>query len=153
MLSKFLIVLSILVLVVMIMFFLRGKSSKKGTAPGIIEGKLAKCSRKPNAVCSEFIDDKKHYVEPIDVKKVNMGQHFHKLIEAIEANGGEVIKQTDNYVAATFTSAIFRFVDDVEARLDKENGLIHLRSASREGYSDLGVNAKRIDKIKATYAA
>ena len=136
----------------MFMFIFRGKASKKGKAPGLVNGKLAKCSRKPNAVCSEFISDTSHYVEPIDVSKVNMGQHFNKVIQAIEANGGEIITKDDQYVAATFTSAIFKFVDDVEARLDKEEGMIHLRSASREGYSDLGVNAKRIAIIKSSYS-
>lgn len=134
------------------MFFLRGKASKKGKPPGIVNGKLAKCSRKPNAVCSEYISDTSHYIEPIDVSKVNMGQHFYKVIQAIEANGGEIVTKNDHYVAAIFTSTIFKFVDDVEARLDKEEGVIHLRSASREGYSDLGVNAKRIAAIKASYA-
>ncbi len=152
MLYKFLTVLFVLLLVVMVMFFLRGKASKKGKPPGIVNGKLAKCSRKPNAVCSEYISDTSHYIEPIDVSKVNMGQHFYKVIQAIEANGGEIVTKNDHYVAAIFTSTIFKFVDDVEARLDKEEGVIHLRSASREGYSDLGVNAKRIAAIKASYA-
>lgn len=152
MLKIFLVILLVLILVVMIMFFFRGKASKKGKAPGLVNGKLTKCSRKPNAVCSEFISDASHYIEPIDVSKVNMGQHFNKVIQAIEANGGEIVTKDDQYVAATFTSSIFKFVDDVEARLDKDEGVIHLRSASREGYSDLGVNAKRIATIKASYA-
>ena len=153
MFSKFLIVFFILILAVVFMFFLRSKASKKGHAPGLVNGKLAKCSRKPNAVCSEYSDHTSHYVEPIDVSKVNMGQHFNKVLKAIEANGGVIVTQDDDYVAATFTSSIFKFVDDVEARLDKEEGLIHLRSASREGYSDLGVNAKRIAAIKDSYSA
>ena len=152
MFSKFLIVVVILILAVVLMFFLRGKASKKGRAPGLVDGKLAKCSHKPNAVCSEYSDHASHYVEPIDVSKVNMGQHFHKVVKAIEATGGTIITQEDDYVAAIFTSSIFKFVDDVEARLDKEEGVIHLRSASREGYSDLGVNAKRIAAIKAAYS-
>jgi len=152
MLNKFILFLLVLILAVVFMFFVRGKASKKGQAPGIVNGKLAKCSRKPNAVCSEYIGHSSHYVEPIDVSQVNMNQHFHKLVKAIEANGGKVVIQDDQYVAATFTSAIFKFVDDVEARLDKEEGVIHLRSASREGYSDLGVNAKRIAAIKASYS-
>ena len=152
MLNKLLIVLVVLILTVVVMFFLRGRASKNGRAPGLVDGKLAKCSRKPNAVCSEYEFDTAHFVAPIDVSKVNMGQHFYKVIQAIEANGGEIVSKDDHYVAATFTSSLFKFVDDVEARLDKENSLIHLRSASREGYSDLGVNAKRIAAIKASYA-
>lgn len=140
-----------LVLVVVGMFFLRGRSSRKGRAPGLVDGKLAKCSKKPNGVCSEFPSDKSHYVEPINVDQVNMGQHFHKVAQAIIATGGKITSEKDNYISATYTSLVFRFVDDVEARLDKSAGLIHLRSASREGYSDLGVNAKRIAAIKKAY--
>ena len=134
------------------MFFFRGKASQKGQAPGIVEGKLSKCSSKPNCVCSEYSDDRAHFVEPIDVSQVNMGLHFHKVSKAIVANGGEIVKESQDYIAATFTSSLFRFVDDVEVRLDKEAKLIHLRSASREGYSDMGVNAKRIAAIKKSYA-
>jgi len=59
-----------------------------------------------------------------------------------------VVETTDTYIAATFTSKLFKFVDDFEARFDAQNNLIHLRSASREGYSDMGVNARRIAAIK-----
>jgi uncharacterized protein (DUF1499 family) len=52
---------------------------------------------------------------------------------------------------ATFTSKVFRFVDDVELRLDPQNNCIQVRSASRIGYSDLGVNRQRIDKLRALY--
>jgi uncharacterized protein (DUF1499 family) len=48
----------------------------------------------------------------------------------------------------TFSTAVFHYVDDVEVRFDKENNLIHLRSASRIGRSDFGVNRKRIERIK-----
>ena len=133
------------------MFFFRGKASQKGVAVGLVEGKLSKCSKKPNCVCSEYPNDRAHFVQPIDVSQVNMGLHFHKVSKAIVANGGVIVKESEEYIAATFTSGFFKFVDDVEVRLDKEAKLIHLRSASREGYSDLGVNAKRIEAIKASY--
>lgn len=57
----------------------------------------------------------------------------------------------DNYIRAEFVSKIFRFVDDVEFYFpDKKSKelLIHVRSASRVGYSDLGVNRKRIEQIR-----
>lgn len=52
------------------------------------------------------------------------------------------------YFAATFSSAFFGFVDDVEVRIDPQQALIHLRSASRIGYSDFGANRKRLDQLK-----
>ena len=67
--------------------------------------------------------------------------------------GGIIHQDTDSYVAATFRSNIFRFIDDFEIRLDTENKLIHIRSASRVGNSDFGANRKRIEKLKALYEA
>lgn len=58
----------------------------------------------------------------------------------------------DNYIRAEFTSAVFRFTDDVEFYFQQEQAgeiLIHIRSASRIGYSDFGVNRKRIEKIRS----
>lgn len=151
MLNKILVVILIVVVVVFVMFFFRAKTSQKGSPLGLIDGKLARCSSKPNCACTEFTEDKSHFVEPLDVSQVNMGQHFYKLAEAIKATGGDISKQTDDYISATYISGLFKFVDDVEARLDKTAGLIHVRSASREGYSDMGVNAKRVAVIKKAY--
>lgn len=151
MLNIFLIILFLLAVAVCILFIKRGKASSNNKAIGVIDGKLAPCSSKPNCVCSEFPDNASHYVEPINVKGVNTGQHFYRLRKAIEACGGKIQIDTDDYVAATFTSRIFKFVDDVEIRLDKEAQKLHIRSASREGFSDLGVNRKRVAKIIDAY--
>ena len=48
-----------------------------------------------------------------------------------------------------FTSALLRFVDDVEFVFDEDHRTIHFRSASRTGYSDLGVNRRRMEDIRA----
>ena len=58
-----------------------------------------------------------------------------------------IVSRTDRYLHATFTSRLFRFVDDVEFRVDESQGLLHFRSASRMGYSDLGVNRKRMQEF------
>lgn len=58
---------------------------------------------------------------------------------------------TADYVHAEFRSAVFRFVDDVEFLLDREEERIHFRSVSRTGYYDFGVNRKRMQEISAGY--
>lgn len=63
----------------------------------------------------------------------------------------ELIKEDENFLHFTFKSGLFGFIDDVEFYLDPQNKVIHFRSASRTGYSDLGVNRKRMDKIVALY--
>jgi uncharacterized protein (DUF1499 family) len=69
-----------------------------------------------------------------------------KLKGAIESLGKtKIITATDNYLYAEFTSALMGFVDDVEFLVDDQAKVIHVRSASRLGESDFGVNRKRIE--------
>ena len=70
---------------------------------------------------------------------------------SIKEMGGSIQAENDNYLAATFTSSIFRFVDDLEIRFDADRIMIHMRSASRVGYSDRGINKKRIEGFKILY--
>jgi uncharacterized protein (DUF1499 family) len=60
----------------------------------------------------------------------------------------EALPDGNHYLHATSTSRFFRFVDDLELLLKPEDGLILVRSASRLGHSDLGVNAKRIASLR-----
>ena len=71
----------------------------------------------------------------------------------VEELGGEVQASDDAYFAAIFRTAFFRFTDDVEFRLDTEAGLIHVRSASRAGYGDVGLNRQRVEEIRAAFAS
>jgi uncharacterized protein (DUF1499 family) len=65
--------------------------------------------------------------------------------------GGKIQEERDGYLWAMFTSRVFRFVDDVEFRMVPTDGLIHVRSGSRVGYSDLGVNRRRVEKLRARF--
>jgi uncharacterized protein (DUF1499 family) len=55
------------------------------------------------------------------------------------------------YLHAEFRSALFGFVDDVEFRMDETAGRIDVRSASRTGYFDFGVNRRRVEEIRARF--
>jgi uncharacterized protein (DUF1499 family) len=63
----------------------------------------------------------------------------------------EIVTAGTNYIHATFTSALFGFVDDVEFSFDEQNKIMNVRSASRTGYSDLGVNRKRVEEIRRRF--
>jgi uncharacterized protein (DUF1499 family) len=65
--------------------------------------------------------------------------------------GGKIQEEHDGYLWTTFTSRLFRFVDDVEFRIVSSEGLIHVRSGSRMGYSDLGVNRRRVEKLRTIF--
>jgi uncharacterized protein (DUF1499 family) len=130
------------VVFVMISFFLLGKKSQKGTAIGLVDGRLAPCSGKPNCVSSEDGTPTKFKIDPLNVNSLDTVK------TAIENIGGKVTGSQKNYLSAEFTSGVFKFVDDVEVRLDGD--MVQIRSASRVGYSDSGVNRARTEAIRAS---
>lgn len=129
-------------------FIALGFYSQSGKPGGIVEGKLTKCPDKPNCISTEFGADASHFLEPIRYSEASAAEVLQQLKQSIQQMGGEVKIEKGNYLAATFTSSIFKFVDDFEIRLDLDQKLIHLRSASRVGYSDRGVNQKRLERFK-----
>ena len=62
-----------------------------------------------------------------------------------------IMTNDPHYIHVECTSLIFRFVDDVEFLFDEDKKLIHVRSASRVGYSDLGANRKRVEAIRQQF--
>jgi uncharacterized protein (DUF1499 family) len=110
-------------------------------------GHLLACPVSPNCVVSQDADPK-HAVEPITyhVDRDTARKTLLKVLTVVPRT--EVIEQTDNYIHATSKSRIFKFVDDVEFYLPENESVIHLRSASRLGDSDLGVNRRRVEQIR-----
>ncbi|MDX8397723.1 MAG: DUF1499 domain-containing protein [Mariprofundaceae bacterium] len=107
---------------------------------------LMACPQSPNCVCSEIHsqNDATHFIQPIN----DQGDRWQHLESLIEQHGGVIIEHEPAYIYAKFTSSLFHFVDDVEFHLDQSQGLIHVRSSSRVGHSDFGVNRKRIELIR-----
>ena len=123
-------------------------TGKRPSNLGVRDGKLAPCPSTPNCVCSQS-EDAGHKIEPLTYKSTPEVA-FTQLKQAIESQPRtKIITQSPNYLYAEFTSAIMKFVDDVEFYLDEDAKVIHVRSASRLGQSDLGVNRKRIETIRA----
>jgi len=123
-----------------IVFFLLGLKSQKGKASGLSGGKLAPSGFKPNCAASESCEIPRHQIEPLNAT-------LQQAKAAVIATGGIVTSETDNYLSATYMSKVFKFVDDVELR-DAGKGVVHIRSASRVGYSDRGENKKRVERIR-----
>ena len=122
-------------------------AGKRPANIGIQSGKLAACPSSPNCV-SSFSQDAEHQIEPLAYTS-SPAEAMAKLKEAIESLGKtKIITATDNYLYAEFTSALMGFVDDVEFLEDNGAKVIHVRSASRLGQSDLGANRKRIEAIR-----
>ena len=115
------------------------------TAPrlGLQNGKLLPCPDSPNCVCSEQ--------EPglaLHLGSYGREQAWQLLQNIVAAQGGEIVKHNETYLHAKFYSKWMHFIDDFEARLDREAGLIQMRSAARSGYYDFNVNRKRIEAIR-----
>lgn len=120
-----------------------------GTRPalGLKDGRLAPCPTTPNCVSSQSID-REHAIEPLACPGDARGAMSRLAAIVTAMPRARIISATDAYLYAEFRSVIFRFVDDVEFALDRQAGVIHVRSASRLGRSDLGVNRKRIEQIR-----
>ena len=108
---------------------------------GVQDGRLTACPDSPNCV-SSFESDGEHGIQPL---QANLHQVERVLLGLVEAN---IVESRDGYLYAEFTSRLMRYVDDVEFLEDSTAGVIHVRSASRLGYSDLGANRKRIENIR-----
>ena len=140
-------IITILTAAVLVRFAMLGHNSKSGQAPGLASGTLTLCPDKPNCVCSEFTDDTTHYIAPLDYSGTPPEKAWAGILQVIEESGGEVSVANEEYIAATFSVSLFGFIDDVECRLDTSKNRIHIRSASRVGHSDLGVNKKRAETM------
>ena len=144
---------AIIAVLIVAYFIFLGQVSRSGSAPGIVGGTLAPCSAKPNCVCSENRLDDTHFIEPLALAGVPLAQAMQNLPMIVEQLGGRIEASSDNYIAASFSSSLFGFVDDVEFRADETLQVIQTRSASRVGHSDLGANRKRIESIRLRLAA
>jgi uncharacterized protein (DUF1499 family) len=114
---------------------------------GVNNGHLAACPASPNCVVSQD-GDSKHAIDPI-VYHVDRDQARETLLKVLTVvPRTEVIEQTDNYIYALSKSRIFKFIDDVEFYFPTNESVIHMRSASRIGDSDLGVNRRRLEQIR-----
>jgi uncharacterized protein (DUF1499 family) len=117
---------------------------------GVKDGKLAACPDTPNCVSSQA-DDAEHKVEALRFTSTP-GDAWARLVRVVsELPRTDIVTVDDGYLHAECKSALFRFVDDVEFALDSEQQVIHCRSASRSGHSDLGVNRGRIEAIRAAW--
>ena len=151
--KTFLIVISVILVLILVSFFVLGVLSKSGDAPGLANQKLSKCSAKPNCVNSEFKIDNKHFIAPIQIPLNSPADLLETLKKSVEEMGGTIQLINENYLAATFTSRVFKFVDDFEIRIDRTQNLLHIRAGSRVGYSDGGVNKHRVESLRKTLTA
>jgi uncharacterized protein (DUF1499 family) len=121
----------------------------------VVNGQLSSCPKRPNCVHSQAVGAA-CFIDPISTTGSE---------QVVRAQALEILKSFDrvkivvvenNYIRAEFTSRFFRFVDDLELYFPAtglDEVVIHVRSASRIGYSDFGVNRKRVERIRSRFNA
>ena len=110
--------------------------------------RLAACPDKPNCVSSRARDTK-HAVAPMRLKEgaVGVWATIRETVSGLPRC--TIVKATDRYLHATCKSRLFGFTDDLEMRLEPDTGIVDIRSAARSGYSDFGVNRKRVEGLRS----
>jgi len=126
-------------------------SACSGTRPaslGTPNASLELCPDSPNCVSSiDSKEDKEHFIQAIQfTDKATAHKALMRLIK--DNPSAAIITSTQDYIYAEYTSDLMRFVDDVEFLFDDNLNVIHVRSASRIGRSDFGVNRERIETLR-----
>ena len=109
---------------------------------GVRDGRLAPCKRSPNCVSSQADpSDREHYIAPI---RGSIGA-ARSAIESLPRT--RIMKMEGNYLYAEFRTRLLRYVDDVELYFDGQ--VLQVRSCSRLGRRDFGINRKRVEELRA----
>jgi uncharacterized protein (DUF1499 family) len=97
--------------------------------------------------------DSAHHVDALRLRG-EAAAAWQKLVQDVgEQPRTRIVTRRDDYLHAECSSPLLGFVDDLELQLIPANGSVAVRSASRLGYSDLGVNRKRVDDLRSRLRA
>jgi len=125
-------------------------SDEKPLHIGVRESKLTPCPDSPNCVSSQGSDN------ACTVAPLTYDSEAGKVIADLKVvvgsmKGVTIVSESAAYLHVEFQSDFFRFIDDVEFVVDDAAKVVHVRSASRVGYYDLGVNRRRVEKIRQAW--
>lgn len=135
-------VLAILIVLAIAIYFIVQNLTVPKTV-GLLDGKLQGCPERPNCVSCQAKDS--NYIAPLPYTDTALDQIQQYLVTTCHA---QIVQRTPTYLHAVVTSKIFRFKDDLEFLAEPERQQICVRSAARVGYSDMGVNRERVEKLR-----
>ncbi len=120
---------------------------------GVKDGKLMPCNGRYNCAITQTVDGQRPNAQPIHY--TGSKEEARALLKKIILSFARVkiVAETDNYLHATFESKFWKFIDDVEFYFSEDESVINMRSASRVGKYDLGVNKRRLTKIRKRFEA
>lgn len=122
-------------------------SGKRPLNLGASDGALALCPNNPNCVSSDA-KDPKHQIHNYTLVLVSDDTWKTVRESVLKLPRTKIVTESDGYLHAECQSALFGFVDDLELYLHPNTEVIAIRSAARLGFSDLGVNRKRVEKLR-----
>ncbi len=112
--------------------------------------RLDACPGSPNCVCSQDADEL-HRVAPLEFEG-SADQAWIALRDIVAGwSRTHIVREEPGVLRAEVRSLLFRFVDDLHLLLDEDAGVIHVRSASRVGRSDFGVNRRRVEALRVAF--
>ena len=127
---------------------------------GVLDGRLQPPSPTPNSVSSQAHLHPGHpqaayaAVEPLPLKAAGAAASLRALADVLQAMPGvTLVEQKDNYLRAQAQTRWLKFIDDLEFWIDPQQARIEVRSASRLGRKDFGVNRARLEAIRNAYLA
>lgn len=165
---KWILIVLVALLVLAVLVVLAGQMGMlAGKAPdnlGLRDGKLKPPSNSPNSVSSQTDLWPDHpqaeyaRIAPLALKGGGLAGDGPATLARIQAiveatPGAAVVKTEPGYLYATFNTRLLKYTDDVEFWLDATKGVVQVRSASRLGRKDLGVNRARVEAIRAQLAS
>ena len=125
-------------------------TTKAPPSIGLKDGQLAPLPKSPNAV-SSTTENKDRQVKSIpfrgdvEIAKKRLKDIIQRMART------KLVTEKDNYLHYEFRTMVFNFTDDVEFLFDESSEVIHVRSASRLGRSDFGVNKRRCEDIRKKF--
>ncbi|MGD9723707.1 MAG: DUF1499 domain-containing protein [Pirellulales bacterium] len=117
---------------------------------GVVDGRLRPCPATPNCVCTQDTDAE-HAIAPLKFSGTPAEAVTRLKAALATLPRTSIVAERSDYLHVEFTTRLMRYVDDVEFLVDAAGKVIHFRSASRIGYSDLGTNRRRMEAVRAAY--
>lgn len=114
------------------------------------DNRISPCPKTPNCV-SSLDADRRHFVQPLRFAGSANDAQYRLLRILNDLRRARVVTFEENFIQAEFISSVFGFIDDVVFDFDDREKIVHVKSASRVGFSDLGVNRRRIEKIRKRF--
>ena len=114
---------------------------------GVFNNKFSPCPESPNCVSSDA-NDKDHFIQVFKLNQ-SLENNWKNIFDMVSSlSRTKIISFNEQYIHAECSSAIFGFVDDLQLHLRKKDEIVAVKSASRLGYSDFGVNRRRVTDLR-----